>query len=361
MFIARLSMKPALRLRSSFSLALAALLSAACASSPARTEFKAHDDPVLSIAISPDGVDIAASSADKTVVIWDREQGRQVAQLHIHNDWVTGVAFSPSLPQLASSGRDGNVFLWSTETWTRVGTPISLGQSIWALAYSPNGSTIALVLQDGSISLRDATTGGEVSLLVPEAKDTRSVAFSPDGSRLVATHAGDSQMAISATVWDIQTARNVAVLSGHGSTAQSLGTSQPDLADGLLQRGVTWGSVNSAAYSPDGRLLATAGGDGTVRLWDPSTSQLIATLVAPEASLYTVSFSNSGLSVFAGGSNGIGLLWDARTYEQILALPQVGIIAKDSGFTPDDQYLVVGYYDGSLRLWPIAPAGESPR
>lgn len=341
-------------------LALALAFSSGCIPSLSHAEYRAHDEPILAVAVSQDGAHIASASTDRTVVIWHRVAAQLVATLRGHNGWVTDIAFNPSLPELASAGNDGNVIFWSTETWQQTGTPLALAQPIWAIAYSPDGSRLAVALDDGSISLRDTATLAELALLSPQAERTNSVAFSPDGTQIVASHGGTSSLAISATVWGVPSGRQLAVLSAHGPTAESLATSQPDLAEDLLDNGVTWGSVNDATFSPDGELIATVGEDGAIFLWDASTWEVRGSIKMPPTYLTTSSFAKSGRSIFAGGSLGNATVRDTATLEQLFALPQAGADLNDAAFTPDDQFIVAGYYDGVVRIWPIPSVPDTP-
>jgi WD40 repeat protein len=78
------------------------------------------------------------------------------------------------------------------------------------------------------------------------------------------------------------------------------------------------GQVNSLAFSPDGRVLASGGGDGTIRLWDAATGQPIGEpLRGHEDSVYRVAFSPDGTTVAAANSLGVIHRWDVETGEAI--------------------------------------------
>ncbi|HEV2252295.1 MAG TPA: CHAT domain-containing protein [Streptosporangiaceae bacterium] len=169
------------------------------------------------------------------------------------------------------------------------------------------------------------------------------VAFSPDG-RLLATAGGDNPAVgpdgrlpatanrdKTARLWDPATSDCLRTLTGHTG----------------------YYGVWDVVFSPDGRLLATAGGDDkTARLWDPATGNCLRTLTGHVGQVTGVAFSSDGrLLATAGGRDKTTRLWDPATGNCLGILTGHARAVMDVAFSPDGRLLATAGLDKTARLW----------
>jgi cytochrome c len=199
--------------------------------------FEGHAGPIVSLAISPDGAELASASWDRTVRLWSLADGAQrVLEGHAQN--VNGVAFTPDGRSLVSVGYDRELRIWPLAA----GTPnvITLAAPLNAVAVAPDGE-IVTAAADGKLRFR-TSEGQESGEVQAGQAPIVALAISPDGTLIAAAGVGGVVAVID------RTTRSVArTLANPGS--------------------FVW----SVAILPDNTTLLTGGADGKIRRWNART------------------------------------------------------------------------------------------
>jgi tricorn protease-like protein len=130
-------------------------------------------------------------------------------------------------------------------------------------------------------------------------------------------------------IWDVAKGERRAVLSGHTS------------------------HISRVAFSPDGKTLASASYDETVKLWDMSSLRPRATLKGHRGAIFALAYSPDGKTVASGTYDGVRL-WDATTGVLLAILKGWSGTPRSLAFSPDGQTLAAGCGDHS-KLFTTGP------
>ena len=267
----------------------------------------AQEGFVLSLAFSPDSRNLVTTSEDRSIRLWDVPSGRRLGAFHGHSDFVQAVAFRPDGREVVTGGADASIRFWDLKT----SRPVVVEQDGWVyqLAFRRDGLR---VLSGGSKvegwnpftgELDTSLAGTKFEKLpagfVPPPSDSqRTPLTSPDGKLVVrqgrkwasygfGVIASRSKQHNALEIIEKASGRVVHTLTGHSA------------------------DVTAVSFSPDGRRLATASFDRTVKLWDVQTGEDVFTLRGHTAGLSNLAFSPDGNLIISGGGDDTARVWNA--------------------------------------------------
>lgn len=291
------------------------------------------------LAFSPDGKLLATRgepsdpSKPRVVHIWEAATGKLSRVLELHDIPLTSIAFSPDGRYLATGQPDhpAGTQIWDVKTG-RLVSRMDGGRG--RVQFLPGGQQVAIVAAFGPndiVRIHDVGTGRESRRIIAETN--YRFAFSPDGSRLLSLRTeGRTDLYLT----DLAGKDEAKKLLGCKSTPTAFAFS----ADGrtiaaatsdriardryeytvILWEATTLAVVNqlklhtkrvfAAEFSPDGRYLATAGGDRSVKLWELATGKLVHSFVGHRGPVAALAFSPDSTRLASGGFDKTVLIWD---------------------------------------------------
>jgi WD40 repeat protein/serine/threonine protein kinase len=281
-----------------------------------------------SLALSTDGMILAAGYSHPKdpggILLWDLPSRQRRPIILSCRSYPRQIAFSPDGLFLASACGDGGVLLYDTKDFQRrlsFGSDFPIG-----VRFSPDSRLLAITYnQSGVTRLLDVASSREVAVLRHPGQP-HSVAFSKDGKRLVTANARTIRC------WNLAGSGEKIVLAGHD------------------------GGVPDLAFSPDDKLLASAGKDGLVKIWDPRTGEARHTLTSFRGHpVGTVAFSPDGRMLAAADWNATIRIWEVGSWRELATSHHefCGEIWQ-AAFSPDGQYFAVCGDPGGVVLWRVA-------
>ena len=334
------------------------------------------DNEDVAVAFSPNGRRIVTGGPDGMARIWDGRSGQALLALKGHEGRVRAVAFSPDSSLILTGSSDGTARLWRSRS-DRFPRPIEGHQSaVTSIDFSPDGQHVLSASRDGSVRTWDAASGDSQLTLDGPRRSVDRAFYTTDGQNVITVIAGDSRGSLSGRtpcvvrVMDSTTGElragfgdsldlgralavspagdRVVSASANDTKAQLFQLSAPPSKFITTLEGHS-GVVNAAAFSSDGKILATASDDHTVRLWDGREGQLLRKLDGPEEAVQAVAFSLDGRKLVLGAADRTARLFDTATAARLGTLGgQIGTVS-DVRWSPDGERVLT--VDSGDRAW----------
>ncbi len=284
--------------------------------------FAAYFEPISK---KPKGVASDNTNILKITDLWDRS----VTTLAGHDEMLTAAAASGDGAILATADFDGTIIVWNSLTKEQETTfrESSAGGSLSGvsrkLEIDERGRYLMNQTNAGSLVFYHLRPTAELAVLDNDGVPIKDVAFSPR----------DDYVAVSdplkVTLWSQKRWQKLRVLEGH-------------------ERGIL-----HTRLSADGRRIATTSVDGTARVWEAASGDLISILSGHELEVTSASFSSDGSLVATSSADSTARVWRSETGIELARLGGHSSRIVSLSFSPDASRLMTSTWNGDISVWDI--------
>jgi len=305
-----------------------------------KTTVNAHQSDIWSVKFSPNENWFASGSVDSTIKIWNNENSELILTIK-QPEGITSIDISPDGNFLASASYDSRVRLWKIPGGLLEKEFVGSIGTVWSVSFSPDGKTIASCGEDQAIKLWSVETGQIVQTLKGHTRNVWDLKFSPDGKYL-ASGSFDKTVRI----WNLSNGQPLQTLSNHTE------------------------AVVAIAFSPDGKKLVSTSDDKTIKVWDTRDWKLIHSLETPEHNQAATFSPDNKLLLTAGRdkpalgeflqnflgdseyNKGVSMrLWDAENGQLLQTFSKHSNDVNDVAFSRDGKSIASASSDRTIGLW----------
>ncbi|MEO0015461.1 MAG: hypothetical protein RLZZ535_3850, partial [Cyanobacteriota bacterium] len=319
------------------------------------------------------------STNDDSIVQLRAKSNQQLISSYSHPESVNHLSLSPDKKLLATTTIDGKIYIWNKEGILQQTLTGHTGEilDIQFLPHKTNSDRYKLISTgvDKTVKIWQVFTRDR-----NQAEEIYSIAISPKNPDTFAAAIGDANGDSKIKIWrnnHDNTQKLIHTLLGHQATISQIKYSP----DGKIIASASWDQtiklwnaqtgelintlkgyqdgINSIVFSPDSQTLISTGEDKTIKIWNlVGQAKLIKTFTGHTDSIKTVTVSpNSELIASAGYDNTIKL-WTIKG-DLLQTIKAHNLAITSLAFTPDSKISASGSWDNTVKIWSIKNAGKS--
>ncbi|PSB08499.1 hypothetical protein C7B62_16480 [Pleurocapsa sp. CCALA 161] len=269
-----------------------------------------------------------------TIVQLRVKNNHKLISSYAHPESVNHFVLSKDQKLLATTTIDGKIYIWSKSGILQQ-TLIGHNGEILDLKFIPNNNQSNSDTSNNSYKL--ISTGLDKTVKIwqvfnrydHQAEEINSLAISPNNPHTFAAATGASQIEIWQNNYD-RTQKLIRTFSGHTE------------------------SISQITYSPDGKIIASASWDQTIKLWNTHTGELIKTLKTYQDGINTIAFAPDGQTLISGSEDKTIKLWNTAGRPKLIkTLTGHTDSVKVVIVSPNNKLIASAGYDNTIKLWTI--------
>jgi WD40 repeat protein len=275
-----------------------------------------HKDGVLTLAFSPCGKFLATAGEDNTIRLWDIPDGIEIQSIEAHEGDIRAVAFNPEGDFFATGSWDKTIKIWKTADCSTIAEAASHEGPVNALAFSTDGKLLYSASDDATVRIFACPGCALKTTMKPEMGDIKALAVSPSGLLAI----GGTELEILDPSGKLLK-DNDSYLYGVKCLAFSPDGKRLAVATGMEKRLELWDTealletgsvkdtdwVNCVTFTPDGKYVLTGG--TAVKVWDPASGACLKTFEGHADEIYSVAVSPDGKYIASASNDKTIKLW----------------------------------------------------
>lgn len=322
-----------------------------------------HKTWVLCVSFSPDGQYLVSGDKEGALWLWDPSSGQALRQCRGHGKWVTSIAWEPAhraLPseRFCSGSRDNSVKVWDAENGVCLFSMGNHTHLVSAVRWGGAG-LIYSASRDTTIHVWDDTCGKLVRVLKGHAHWVNALALSSEHALRTGAYnhkgqkpsdAEEAKQAALERYNELTGSAPERLVSGSDDFTMFLWSPTTDKKPLARMTGHVQ-LINDVRFSPDGRWIASASFDKSVKLWNGMTGTFAATFRAHVGPVYQIAWSADSRLVMSASKDSTLKVWDLKTRKLKFDLPGHADEVYCVDWAPNGQRAASGGKDRVMKLW----------